>query len=160
MKTVSTVAIFLICCSFTFGQTGTDSITIAKTFGGYKFFQGSNRLSLQELKITMQTNQQAYQQIKSAQSANTIATIIGGIGGFMVGWPIGTAVAGKDANWVLAGIGAGLIGVSIPFSVKANKQAKKAVATYNGGLKSSSFWNKNELRLAVAGNKIGLTLQF
>lgn len=160
MKTVSILAICLMVVNFCVGQTGTDSIRVKKTFGGIKFYQGENKLSLPDLKITMQTNPQAYQVIKSAQSANTIANIIGGIGGALVGFPIGTAIAGKDANWALAGIGAGLIGVSIPFSIKAIQKSKKAVGIYNSGLRASSFWNKNDLRLSLAGNKIGLTLQF
>lgn len=160
MKTVSIAAIFLIFCNFSFGQKGTDSIRIKKTFGGYKFYISTSKLNMEELKIVLESNTLAYQQLKSAQSANTVASIIGGIGGVLVGIPIGTAIAGKDANWVLAGIGAGLIGVSIPFSTKANKLAKKAVSTYNSGLRSGSFWNRSELHLSIAGNKIGLTLQF
>lgn len=160
MKTISLATTLLIfCCSICFSQTTKDGITIKAGFGGIKFYQGEQKLSMQDVKSMMQSNQQAYQQIKSAQSATTIAAIIGGIGGALVGWPIGTAISGKDANWTLAGIGAGLIAVSIPIGLKGIKNAKRAVATYNDGLGSSSFWNRNELRLSMAGNKIGLTLQ-
>lgn len=160
MKAVSIVTIFLILSGFCWGQGSADSIRIKKILGGYKFYIGTSKLNMEELKIVLESNAQAYQQLKSAQSANTVASIIGGIGGALVGIPIGTAIAGKDANWALAGVGAGLIGVSIPFSVKANKLAKKAVNTYNSGLRSGSFWNRSELHLSIAGNKIGLTLQF
>jgi hypothetical protein len=81
-------------------------------------------------------------------------------GGFMVGWPIGTAIGGGDPEWAMAGIGAGLIVIAIPISSKFNKQAKLAVDTYNGGLPSSSFWDKNELRVSVTGSGIGLALRF
>jgi len=60
----------------------------------------------------------------------------------------------------MAGIGAGLIVVSIPISQSFNKKAKQAVDTYNGGLQTSSFWDKNELKLTMTGNGIGLTLNF
>jgi uncharacterized membrane protein YkgB len=161
MKTVSIVTILVIFYSnFCFGQTTKDPISIKVGFGGIKFYQDEQKLNMQDIKSMMQSNPQAYQQIKSTQSANTIAAIIGGIGGVLVGIPIGTAIAGKDANWALAGIGAGLIAVSIPISLKAIKHAKKAVSIYNSGLGSGSFWNKNEMRLSIAGNKIGLSLQF
>jgi hypothetical protein len=160
MKTVSILAIFLIFGNFSFGQTGTDTIRIKKTFGGYRFYISTSKLNMEELKIVLESNTLAYQQLKSAQSANTVASIIGGIGGVLVGITIGTAIAGKDANWALAGIGAGFIAVSLPISLKAIKHAKKAVSIYNSGLGSGSFWNRNELRLSIAGNKIGLSLQF
>jgi len=115
---------------------------------------------MNQLVNTMKPNDQAYQQIKSAQSSYTLATIIGGVGGFMVGWPIGTALGGGEPNWTMAGIGAGLIVVSIPITQSFNKKAKQAVETYNGGLRTSSFWDKNELKLSMTGNGIGLTLNF
>ena len=78
----------------------------------------------------------------------------------MVGWQIGAALGGGDPNWALAGIGAGLIVVYIPISQKFNKQAKTAVDTFNGGLKTSSFWDNNELGIGLTGNGVGLSLRF
>ena len=161
MKQFSLILILLtVCLSFTFGQTLSDSITIKKAFGGYHFYHGGKRLNMSQLVKTMEPNEQAYKEIKAAQSTYTLATIIGGAGGFMVGWPLGTAVAGGEPNWILAGIGAGLVVVSIPISQKYNRQAKSAVDSFNGGLKTSSFWDKTELRFAMTGNGIGLTFKF
>lgn len=158
------IAIFLtllaVSMSFAFGQTASDSISMKKVFGGYQFYQGEQILNMNQLVNMMKPNEQAYQQIKSAQSTFTIATIIGGVGGFMVGWPIGTALGGGEPNWTMAGIGAGLFVVSIPITLSSNKKAKQAVETYNGGLQTSSFWDKNELKLSLTGNGIGLTLNF
>ena len=95
-----------------------------------------------------------------SESTYTLATIMGGVGGFMVGWPIGTAIGGGEPNWIMAGIGAGLIVVAIPLSQNYNKKAKQAVDTYNIGLMTSSLWDKSELRLSMTGNGVGLTLRF
>ena len=161
MKKISLILTLLtICLSFTFGQTSSDSITMKKVFGGYQFYHADKRLNMSKLVKIMQPNEQAYKEIKAAQSTYTIAAIIGGAGGFMVGWPIGTALGGGEANWTMAGIGAGLIVVSIPISQKFNKQAKRSVDTFNGGLKTSSFWDKNELRFSMTENGVGLTLRF
>lgn len=108
----------------------------------------------------MKSDEQAYKEIKAAQSTNVLATVVAVAGGALVGWPIGTAIGGGDPKWVLAGIGAGLIVVSIPISQKFNKQAKNAVDLYNGGLNANAFWDKAELRFAFSGNGIGLTLGF
>jgi hypothetical protein len=115
---------------------------------------------MNQLVNTMKPNDQAYNQIKSAQSTYTMAMIFSCAGGFMVGWPLGTAIGGGEPNWAMAGIGAGLIVVAIPISQSFNKKAKQAVEIYNGGLQTSSFWDKNELKLSKTGNGIGLTLSF
>ena len=152
--------LFTICLNFSFGQTASDSISVKKVFGGYKFYQGEKKLSMSELVNIMQPNVQALKEIKSAQSASTLATIISGAGGALVGWPIGTAAGGGKANWVMAGIGAGLIIVSIPISPSFNRHSKQAVSTYNNGLKANSFWDKNELKFSLTKNGVGLTLKF
>jgi hypothetical protein len=159
-RTVIIMTLLSVSLSFTFGQTITESISMKKVFGGYSYYKGEKRLNMNQLVTTMKTNELAYTQIKTAKSTYTFASIVAFAGGFMVGWPVGTAIAGGDPNWTLAAVGAGLIVVSIPISQKYNKQAKQAVDTYNGGLKSTSFWNKNELRLSMTGNGAGLTLRF
>lgn len=66
--------------------------------------------------------------------------LISCVGGFMVGWSIARTLTGNGgkSNLTIAGIGAGLILVSIPINRKYIKQAKQAVNTYNEGIKSSS----------------------
>jgi hypothetical protein len=159
-KSLILTTLLVLSFNFSFGQIVTDSISVQKVFGGYNFYQGAKRLSINELKNAMKLNDQAYREMKSAQSANIFATIIGGVGGFMVGWPIGTAIGGGDPNWVMAGIGAGLIVVSIPISQKFNKHAKRAVHIFNNGLKTSTFWQRNELRYSMSKDGVGLALRF
>ncbi len=154
------LTLFVLGITWATAQTPADSIRIKPVFGGYQFYQGEKRLTVNQLTQALQVNQQAYTQIKKAKTSLTMATILGGVGGFMVGWPIGTAIAGGEANWAMAGIGAGIIAVSIPISSSFNRQAKNAVATFNGDLHRSSFWQRNELKLQYSGNGVGLALQF
>ena len=161
MKQVLLILTFLLgCLSFSFGQGGVDSIKVRKGFGGYHFYHGNKSLNSSELTKVLKHDEQAYKEIKAAQPTIVIATIIGAAGGALVGWPIGTAIGGGDPNWTLAAIGAGLIVVSIPISIKYNKQAKHAVDTYNEGLNAKAFWDKTEIRFALTGNGVGLTLGF
>ena len=141
-------------------QSTRDSILINKVFGGYQFYQGNTRLNMSQLVNTMKPDERAWQLAKKAQSTNTIGTIIGFAGGALVGWPLGTALAGGDPEWIMAGIGAGLIVVAIPLSQKFNKQVKQAVSTYNSSLRGNSFWDKNELKILMKGNGVGLVLNF
>ncbi len=154
------VTVLTLCMTFSYGQTASDSILMKKVFGGYQFIQGEQKLTIKKLGEALQSNQLAYEQFKSAKSNYTLATVIGTAGGFMVGWPLGTAIAGGEPNWTLAGIGAGLIVVSIPISSGFNKKAKQAVDLYNVGLYGTSFWERTESRFTVTSNGIGLTLNF
>jgi hypothetical protein len=161
MKRIAIIMTLLsVSLSFTLGQNITDSISIKKVFGGYSFYQGEKRLNMNQLVNTMKPNGQAYLQITTAKSTYTFASIVGFAGGFLIGWPIGTAIAGGEPDWTLAAVGAGLIVASIPISQKYNKQAIQAVDTYNGGLKSTSLIIKNELRLSMTRTGAGLTLRF
>ncbi len=154
------ISLLIMSLSFTFGQTTNDSITMKKIFGGYQFYQGGERLNMSQLVNTMQMNEKAYKEIKSAQSTYTLGMIVGFAGGFMVGWPLGSALGGGKPDWTIAGIGAGLIAVSIPISRKFNRQAKKAVNSYNREFQTTSFWSKKELKLSMKGNGLGLVLIF
>jgi hypothetical protein len=141
-------------------QASSDSIQLKKVFGGYQFFQNNKRITVSNMVSIMEPNEKAYKQIKEAQSTNVIATIIGGVGGFMLGWQLGTAIAGGDPNWAMAGVGGGLIVVSIPISQKFNRQVKGAVDTYNGGFRGSSMLEYPELNFGTTSTGIGLTFNF
>ncbi len=154
------LTILLSCCSVSLAQAQSDSIWMKKVFGGYHFYQGYEKLNMNQLVKTMEPNEQAYTEIKAARSNYTLATILGASGGFMVGWPIGTALGGGDPNWILAGIGAGLIITSIPINNKFNQQARAAVDTYNNGINKSSIWDRTELRVSMTKDGLGLVLQF
>ena len=136
-------------------------IEMQKVSGGYKYTQNGNQLKMRDLAKTLETNQQAFGMIKKAQSNQSLAAVIGFVGGGLIGWPIGTAIGGGDANWALAGVGAGLIGVSIPLSSGANKKAKQAVETYNASLGTSAFNGyKLQWKFVANGNGIGLSFGF
>jgi hypothetical protein len=81
------------------------------------------------------------------------------VGGFMVGWPCGTALAGGDPEWALAGVGAGLIAISIPFSTAYVKHTKNAVSLYNDGLTSVKE-DVAQIKFGMTNGGIGLKVTF
>jgi hypothetical protein len=150
----------IICCGLSsFGQAKENSITIKSQFGGQQYYQNGKKINMSTMARIMDSNEQAYQQIKSAQSNRAVATILGFAGGFMAGWTLGAAIAGGNANWAVAGVGAGLIVASIPFNSKSNRQAASAVDIYNGGL-TTSLHTKMKMGLAFRGNAVGVNLSF
>ena len=136
-------------------------IEVKKVFGGYKYMQNEKPMSMRGLIKAMELNADAYQLIKKASTNNTLANILGGAGGALIGFPIGTSLGGGDANWALAGIGAGLIVVSIPISSSLHKNAKQAVDIYNASLNETSFYHfKPKFNMIANQHGIGLSMNF
>jgi len=104
-----------------------DSIIATKAFGGYRFEQNGEYLNGKALLQRLEVDEEAYGMMKRAKSNSDIATVLGFSGGLMLGWPLGTAIAGGDPNWVLAGIGAGCLAIGIPLSISASKGMFRAV---------------------------------
>ena len=123
-------------------QDSTKLIYMEKVFGGYHFYKSDTyeNLNINQLVYVMRLDNQAFQQIQAARGNFILVSIIGGGGGAMVGWSIARTLTGngEKSNLTIAGIGAGLILVSIPINRKYIKQAKQAINTYNEGIKSSS----------------------
>lgn len=67
---------------------------------------------------------------------------------------------GGDPNWVLAGVGAGLIVVSIRFSSAYTKHARNAVNIYNSGLNNIGRTQDISFRAGFTRNGIGLIMTF
>lgn len=139
--------------------TRSDTIRIEKKSGGERFFQNSKELKLQQLQKLLKTNEQAYKYLKSAKSSNTIATLFGYAGGFMMGWTLGTILGGEKPNFALLGVSIGLAGVSIPFSQNAKEKTQKAVSEYNSTITSNSSSSFKEVNVSITTNKVGLVLK-
>ncbi len=162
MKKITILVLFVVLLnSLATGQISNDSIIIKKgAFGGSEFHQNNKRLTMSQLVKILKPNELAYKDIKSAQTGNTFAAILGGAGGFLIGYTLGTSIGGGESNWAVAGIGAGLIVAAIPIGSSANKKAISAVNKYNEGLKTISFLDKTEWKIAYTDNGIGLLVSF
>ena len=68
---------------------------------------------MKQVATIMEPNAEAYKQIQSARSSNTMAGVLGAIGGAMIGWNLGEALAGGDPNWALSAVGGAIVLVTI-----------------------------------------------
>ena len=150
--------IFFGCTVGLFAQNSSDTITITKSFGTL-YLQKGQRLTPGQLLSITKSNQAAYEEMKTAKTNYDIGTVLSFSGGFMVGWPIGTALGGGDPNWALAGIGAALIVASIPLSTAYKKHATKAVRIYNRSVTNTGY-RKRHIHIGPATKGIGLALRF
>ena len=158
MKKNFTLGILLFMTCYLYAQNISDTIVTKKALGVI-FVQNGRNLTPRSLLEITKSNDEAYKEMKIAKNNYDAGQVFGMVGGFMVGWPIGTAVAGGNPNWTLAAAGAGLIIISIPFSSAYSKHAKKAVNIYNNGLKQTGI-NAVDFIFGWTGNGIGLRADF
>jgi hypothetical protein len=123
------------------------------------FTRNYQLLTTRDLMEITKPNAAAYKEMRIARSHKNFASLMQFSGGFLVGIPLGSALSGGEPNWPIAAIGAGVIIVSIPFSVAYTKRATKAVRIYNEGLKSTGQ-NSLDFNIGFTQNGLGLQLRF
>jgi hypothetical protein len=155
------LAFLAIAWSPCFGQEPVDTIRVQKTFFGYAYSQGGQRLSMNRLSDALVSNPEAYQIYQNAQSSGLVAQILAFAGGYMIGWPIGTAIGGGEPNWNLALIGTGLVFISIPLETGYNRKTQQAIDIFNNELPDKKTDKKPiDLELSLRGNGAGLIFTF
>lgn len=142
-----------------YSQTSNDTIYSQKVFGGYRFWKKEKELKYSELLTIVKNNREAYKLIKSAQASNGFSVVLGGVGGFLVGYQLGTAIAGGEPNLAVGGVGIGLMGLSIPISINASKKARQGVAIYNKQIQELSY-SPPKIYFGCTESGIGLILKF
>ena len=155
------VVFALVIAVFAFSITNAQKIEIKKSFGENMFYQDGKKLKAKQIKRKLKSNIEASALMKSARSNYIWSSILGGAGGALVGFPVGTAIAGGNVKWELAGAGAVLILVAIPILNNYNKKARKAVELYNSGLPNvSATFFKPEFNFNFKGTSMGISMTF
>ncbi|MCL2027776.1 MAG: hypothetical protein FWG79_04725 [Bacteroidales bacterium] len=150
----------LVAATATIAQNTTEAMVIKQNaWTGTTFIQDGKSFTFKEVSVLMQDNPLAYESIKKARNNNTFGTVLAALGGAFVGWPLGTALAGGEANWGMVAIGAGLIVVAIPIYNTANRHAHNAVQYYNEGVRPPQSSNVS-VNLGTSPNGIGLQINF
>jgi hypothetical protein len=89
---------FLLLTAFnTYCQNPSDTIEVKKVLGTV-FRQSGKNLTPRNLLDITKSNSEAYKEIQIAKSIYDVGNVLVFVGGFMVGWPIGTAIAGGEPN--------------------------------------------------------------
>ncbi|CAN5389578.1 hypothetical protein BH23BAC1_BH23BAC1_06020 [soil metagenome] len=139
-------------------QSFTDPIEI-KGNKQNTFYQYGNKLSPRQIIYITQENPEATLYMKRAKSNSDLATFFSFTGGMLIGWPVGTMFAGARPNWAIAGIGMGVLVVSLPFNTTYQKHARNAVEVYNEGL-GPFVKDPITYKLGVSGNGLGVQMNF
>ncbi len=156
MEKILLIVTFFVSCSAIAQTNG--KIEMKKDFFGYSFHQDSTELWPRDVLQVMEANPEAFQEFKKARANHAASGIFGAIGGFMIGWPIGQAIAGKDDPlWGLAAGGAALVFVGYSFDKTFKKRAGNALAIHNGGMPTGYA---PKLNLRFTGTQIQINLKF
>lgn len=138
-----------------------NTLELQSNFFGNKFYKGDTLIGINQVLDEMSSNEGTYNLMLSAKKDNVFAQILGATGGLLIGIPVGTALAGGDPKWALAGIGAGIIVVTIPISIKFKKKANKAILQHNNFIKNGAWLqNSPTYKLGFGSNGLNFQIRF
>jgi hypothetical protein len=130
-------------------------IQMHKTLGGAHFQRDTVYLSHSHVREILSVDPQATQEFKLAIKNYRIGGLLGFSGAILLAVPVVTAIAGGDPEWAMAGGGAVLLGVSVPFSRGYKRHAQAALDGYN---ERQGFQPQTRAKFYFTGN--GITLKF
>ena len=118
-------------------------------------------LSLNQLGTFLEKNNSSAELYKSAKGTSGFLNVLGYVGGFCLGYGLAPALYGREPDLAIAGIGAGILVISLPIVSSAENKLKKAVDIYNSAIPltmNSPF--QYEMKLALRPNAIGVVINF
>lgn len=127
MKKIILVCLACVCTLVCSAQ----EIKMYKTFGGVRYEMDTLVLGPKQVLEILKDNPVAFEEFKRAKVNYNVAGVLGFTGALLVGFPIGTAIAGGDPEWGLAAGGVGLLLASIPFNRAYKGRAFGAIEIYN-----------------------------
>lgn len=129
-----------------------ERLQVESSFGGYYFMANDKRVKpRQVIQMMREIDSTAYTIMQRSSRNSTFAGIVSGAGGILIGWPIGTMIAGGEPNWTMAAIGGVLTVASIPISNRARRQAVEAVEKYNAKVARRTSPLQMNLAMTPAG---------
>lgn len=114
---------------------GFEQITMHKAFGSTRFEYTKDTVTFsvspKEVLQIMSEDPLAYEEFWKAKSNYSVAGVMGFTGAALIAFPLATAIAGGDPEWVFAAGSVALIIGSTHFSKVFNRHAQSAVNTFN-----------------------------
>jgi hypothetical protein len=132
---------YMLCINLALAGTGCAGAKLApmdpsrpiETEHGYT--QNGTPIDPESMTEQLERERAAAPAVKRAKTLATLAVVLCGIGGALIGWPIGQWAAGEeDPIWPLAYAGVGALGVSVPLVVWSNSSMNSAIDAHNRGL--------------------------
>jgi hypothetical protein len=157
-RSILTLIATMVISILGYSQAGQE-IIYEKAFGGYKYSQNGIPIGIKQMSNLMSSNAEASDYISKAKTNYGASMVFNYAGGFLIGWPIGTALGGGEPEWEMVAVGGGLVLLSIPFIKAANTNAIKAIDIYNansGGIGARTY----SLKFGLNSGGVGVTIKF
>jgi len=149
-----------IFCVSIFCQNNNDSIVEVKTRNGIQFKQSGEILRLKDIEFIVAKNEVALNYLKTAKSYYTIAGILSGCAGFMIGFPIGYLVPSGYFNVSMFAVGCGLGIIAIPVTIAFKNKLRLSIDAYNNQLKPVANSVSLNLKIGYSSNGLGIRVLF
>jgi len=153
---VTFVVMLFVGLASTFAQSTNDSITVIKN---KLYYQGKEVTSVSALRTIVANDDLALKQVKSANVASVFASVFAYIGGFAMGWEIGSLFFGKFNPYVFGG-GVAVLGLGFGLTAVTISKMKSGAAIYNSHLGSTAYGTPVDLNFGLTPGGIGFTLSF
>ena len=138
-----------------------DTIVAEKVGNHYRYLYKGEVLSIDRLGEMLNKKPETLNATRSLKGASALMSVMGYTGGFLIGYPLGQAISGKQASWVMAAVGAGIIGLAIPIAKSADRKLYNAVRTYNMTPSETHRQdNHTEMKLALMPGGLGVSVRF
>jgi hypothetical protein len=110
---------------------------------GYVYYKGANYRKPSDIEsiLLLIPNQEISELAKSYRTNTGVGNTLSFIGGFVMGWPVGGAIAGKKFDTGLFLGGVGVVGIGVIFALTGQKQLKQAISSYNNILAKKISWS-------------------
>jgi hypothetical protein len=158
MKQIILSLIILSIACLCYSQANSDSIEVKQRLGKV-YLQNGKVLSSKGLNSLLDQDEKSSLELKKAKANLAPMYLFSFSGGFLIGWPLGTALGGGKPQWLLAAGGVGLILCAIPFQIGYNKHLYKAVTIYNSRLKKIGL-KQTIMEFGFAKNGCGIEIRF
>lgn len=135
-------------------------LTYEKGGGGLIVKQGKRELNQSELFDVLNEEHESAVYVGRYKTKNVAGTVLGFVGGGLIGYPLGQAIGGGDPQWAIALAGVGVLAIAIPISISATKDVKTGIDVYNESLVASAFMPKPILHFGGQQHGVGLSLKF
>ena len=161
MKILIGLIILLFCAvNIASAQSSNDSIFMTTGFWNHQYYQNGERVSFNHVGKQIKPNEEAFSYIKKARGNMVLGTVLGGAGGFLVGYHLGLSTGGEKLNTNMLIAGIGLIALSIPLNNQFRKNTQTAIDIYNSKLQVPSSGIKPQLSIGLSNFGLGLKLSF
>jgi hypothetical protein len=141
-----------------------DSITITTAKGGdIRGYKNGYLLTIPDYKDLFRNNPEALHEIKVANFDYKFGLYLDYIGGFVVGFCLGSAINGDhlDASWGWTlGTGAAMAGLGMIIYSSGKSHHRKAVDIYNSAHRKQNLNETGELKIGFTNSGLGLAYRF